>query len=192
MKSATEPKFSVIRRATIEDAELLSELGARTFIETFAADNSEENMSAYLTAAFNSEQQTCELNDPRRSVFIAEMEGVAVGYAMLMPGETPSEIKGEKPVELVRLYVSKDCIGNGVGAALMRACLDEAASQNFQTIWLGVWENNHRALAFYRKWEFVEVGTHVFQLGDDPQRDLLMQRPIQSQISNLRSQTPQT
>ena len=168
----------VIRHATIADAELLSELGARTFFDTFAADNSEENMSEYLSAAFTFEQQANELSDQQRSVFIAEIEGQAVGYAMLLPDDAPNQITGKKPIELVRLYVSKESIGSGVGAALMQACLDEAAARNFQTIWLGVWENNHRAQAFYRKWQFEEVGTHVFHLGDDPQRDLLMQRAI--------------
>jgi ribosomal protein S18 acetylase RimI-like enzyme len=169
---------SLIRRATFADAKLLTELGARTFVETFAADNSTENMSAYLSAAFIVEQQANELSDPERSVFIAEIEGRGVGYAMLLPDDAPSEITGEKPIELVRLYVSKESIGSGVGAALMQACLDEAAARDFQTIWLGVWENNRRAQAFYRKWKFEEVGTHVFQLGDDPQRDLLMQRAV--------------
>lgn len=173
-----QQKTLVIRHAAMADAELLTDLGARTFIETFGADNSEENMKAYLTTAFTPEQQASELSDPRRSVFIAETQGVAAGYAMLMSGDAPPEVNDEKPIELVRLYVSKDCLGSGVGAALMRACLDEAASQDCTTMWLGVWENNLRAQAFYRKWEFVEVGTHVFQLGDDPQRDLLMQRRL--------------
>lgn len=168
----------LIRCGTATDAELLTDLGARTFVETFAADNSEENMSVYLTSAFTVEQQAAELNDPLRTVFIAEIEGVAVGYAMLMTGEAPSEIKSEKPIELVRLYVSKDWLGGGVGAALMQRCLDKAVALSYQTMWLGVWENNHRAQAFYRKWKFYEVGTHVFQLGDDPQRDLLMQRSV--------------
>jgi diamine N-acetyltransferase len=168
----------LIRHATIADAQILTELGARTFVETFAADNSPENMSAYLDSAFNVEQQANELRDPARSVFIAEIEGLAVGYAMLLPDDAPNEITGETPIELVRLYVSRESLGGGVGAALMQACLDEAAARNHKTIWLGVWENNRRAQAFYRKWKFEEVGTHVFQLGDDPQRDLLMQRAV--------------
>jgi ribosomal protein S18 acetylase RimI-like enzyme len=78
----------------------------------------------------------------------------------------------------VRLYVSKDSLGSGVGAALMQACIDEAADKGFDTIWLGVWENNFRAQAFYRKWNFTEVGTHIFMLGDDRQTDLVMARSI--------------
>ncbi len=87
-------------------------------------------------------------------------------------------ITGHKPIELVRLYVSQESIGSGVGAALMQACLDEAALKGHETLWLGVWEHNTRARDFYRKWNFRESGTHVFQLGNDPQTDILMQRSI--------------
>lgn len=69
-------------------------------------------------------------------------------------------------------------IGNGVGARMMQACLQEAEHMDCDVVWLDVWEQNARAIAFYRKWGFVEVGTQVFQLGDDPQRDLLMVRAV--------------
>ena len=85
---------------------------------------------------------------------------------------------GEKPIELVRLYVSRESLGSGVGAALMQACIREAKQRGYETLWLGVWEHNHRAQAFYRKWNFIEVGKHMFQLGDDAQTDILMQRSI--------------
>jgi ribosomal protein S18 acetylase RimI-like enzyme len=167
-----------IRRGTTEDAELLAELGARTFSETFAADNTPENMAAYLASAFNAEQQAAELADASCLFQIAESNGVAVGYAMLRSGDVLPDVIGDKPIELVRLYVSKDSLGSGVGAALMQACISEAKQRGYQTLWLGVWENNHRAQAFYRKWNFHEIGTHLFQLGDDPQTDILMQRSI--------------
>ena len=166
----------LIRRGEASDAELLSELGARTFSETFAADNTPENMSAYLASAFTPAQQASELSDSRSSFLIAEVDGVAVGYALLRTGKVPEGITGDLPIELVRLYVSKESLGSGVGAALMQACIDDARQAGHQTIWLGVWENNTRAQAFYRKWNFQDVGTHVFQLGDDPQTDILMQR----------------
>jgi len=165
-----------IRRATSSDAELLTQLGAQTFKETFAADNTAENMLAYLAVAFNFEQQTRELEDPGSSVFIAEMDGTPLGYAMLKLGPRPSAIEHKRSVELVRLYVTNASIGTGVGAALMKRCMDESVSRNYESMWLGVWENNLRAQDFYRRWHFREVGTHVFQLGDDPQRDLLMER----------------
>jgi len=169
----------LIRRGRGDDAGLLSELGARTFFETFAADNSPENMATYLAAAFNPEQQAAELADPHSSIHIAEANGVAVGYAMLRSGNVPERETADKPIELVRLYVERESLGSGVGAALMQACIDEARQQGYQTLWLGVWEKNDRAQAFYRKWNFAKVGTHVFQLGDDPQTDILMQRSIQ-------------
>ena len=166
----------LIRRGEPSDAELLAELGARTFSETFAADNTPENMSAYLATAFSPAQQASELFDSRSSFHIAEIDGVAVGYALLRTGKVPYGVTGDQPIELVRLYVSKDSLGTGVGAALMQACIDDAKQRGHQTIWLGVWEHNNRAQAFYRKWNFQDVGTHVFQLGDDPQTDILMQR----------------
>ena len=167
---------SVIRRATFMDAALLAELGARTFAETFAADNTPANMAAYLAASFNPTQQSVELSDARATFLIAEIDGVASGYAMLRVGPVTEAITGDNPIELVRLYVSQDAIGTGVGAALMKECLSESKRLGHETIWLGVWERNHRAQEFYRKWGFVEVGTHVFELGDDRQTDLLMQR----------------
>jgi diamine N-acetyltransferase len=168
----------LIRRACAEDAELLAELGARTFSETFAVDNTPQNMAEYLASAFSPEQQAAELADPTCSFQIAEIDGVAVGYAMLRSGNAPPGVNGDRPIELVRLYVSQERLGCGVGAALMQACISESSRQGYLTLWLGVWEHNHRALAFYRKWNFLEVGTHVFQLADDPQTDKLMQRSI--------------
>jgi ribosomal protein S18 acetylase RimI-like enzyme len=167
-----------IRRGTTEDAGLLAELGARTFFETFAADNTPENMSAYLAAAFGPAQQGAELADPDCLFQIAENNGVAVGYAMLRSGNAPDAVTGDKPIELVRLYVSHESLGGGVGAALMRTCISEAKQRGYKTLWLGVWEHNARAQAFYRKWNFTEMGTHVFQLGVDLQTDILMQRAI--------------
>lgn len=167
-----------IRSGNLRDAELLAELGARTFSETFAGDNTPENMAAYLAAAFAPTQLAADLVDPRCRFQIAEIDGVAVGYAMLRTGAAPEEVTGDRPIELVRLYVSRNSLGSGVGAALMQACIDEVKRGGHQTLWLGVWEHNNRAQAFYRKWNFREVGTHLFQLGDDPQTDLLMQRCI--------------
>jgi ribosomal protein S18 acetylase RimI-like enzyme len=167
-----------IRRADPADAGLLAELGARTFSETFAADNNPEDMAVYLAASFNLARQTAELADPAATFFIAEVGGVAAGYAKLHAGEPLEGVGGAKPVELVRLYVSREWLGRGVGEALMRACVDEAQRAGHETIWLGVWERNGRAQAFYRKWDFRAVGEHVFQLGSDPQTDILMERAL--------------
>lgn len=167
-----------VRRANSVDAGLLAELGARTFEEAFAADNNAEDMAAYLVASFSVEQMAEELADAASAFFIAEVEGRAAGYAKLHAGEAAAGVEGSKPVELVRLYVLREWLGRGVGEALMRACVDEARRVGYETIWLGVWERNGRAQAFYRKWDFREVGKHVFQLGSDAQRDILMARAV--------------
>jgi ribosomal protein S18 acetylase RimI-like enzyme len=174
---ALQPDLT-IRRAKHVDASLLVELGARTFSETFAADNNPEDIAAYIASSFNLAQQTAELDDPASTFFIAEVGGVAAGYAKLQAGSSAEGIEGAKPVELVRLYVSREWLGRGVGEALMRACVDEARRAGHETIWLGVWERNGRAQAFYRKWNFRAVGEHVFQLGSDPQTDILMERAV--------------
>ena len=178
MKAETQTSKVTIRRGNGPDAGLLAELGARTFSETFAADNTIENMRAYLAASFNLEQLSAELAEPSSVFLIAEIEGVAVGYAKLHGGEALVEVEGDKPIELVRLYVSREWLGRRVGEALMRACIDEARTAGYQTLWLGVWEHNDRARAFYRKWEFQEVGHHIFQLGEDRQTDVLMKRDV--------------
>jgi len=168
----------IIRRGTLEDAALLSDLGARTFSETFAADNTPEDLAAYMATSFNVAQQTAELEDPASTFLIAEVDGHAAGYARLHAGEPAKGVEGANPVELVRLYVSRDWLGRGLGEQLMRACIDEARQAGHETIWLGVWERNARAQAFYRKWNFRTVGEHIFPLGSDLQRDIVMERPL--------------
>ena len=168
----------LIRRGTVEDAGLLSELAARTFSETFAADNTPEDLAEYNAASFNVARLTSELEDPASTFLIAEVDGNAAGYARLHDGEPEKCIEGANPVELVRLYVLREWLGRGVGEQLMRACLDEARQAGHETVWLGVWERNARAQAFYQKWNFRSVGEHVFPLGSDLQRDIVMERAL--------------
>jgi ribosomal protein S18 acetylase RimI-like enzyme len=169
-----------VRYATSRDNVLLAELGARTFQDAFGADNTPENMKAYITASFSPEKQASELATPLSVFLIAEAGNIAVGYARLKEASPPTAIKGLRPIELVRIYVRKDWMGRGVGSTLMRACIKEADRRSCDTIWIGVWENNKRAQRFYRKWSFAEVGTQTFKLGDDLQNDLLMQRKVGS------------
>jgi diamine N-acetyltransferase len=173
----------VIRRAKDGDARLLAELGARTFSETFAPDNNDADMAEYLASAFSETQQATELADPSCTFHIAEANGVAAGYALLRSGIAPDSVTNDQAIELVRLYVSRDHLGGGVGAELMQVCISEASRLGYRTLWLGVWEHNHRAQAFYRKWNFREVGTHIFQLGGDAQTDLLMERSLTIRVT---------
>ena len=171
----TQNPAPTIRRGTVIDAALLSELGARTFAEAFAAENTPEDLTAYIATSFNVAQQTAELEEPASTFLIAEVDARAAGYAHLRYGEPEQGITGANPIELVRLYVSRDWLGRGIGEQLMRACVHEARNAGHETLWLGVWERNGRAQAFYRKWNFRAVGEHMFQLGSDLQRDILME-----------------
>ena len=167
-----------IRWANSSDAELLAELGARTFTETFAADNTPEDMSAYLAQSFTAARLAEELADPKATFLLAFVEGEAAGYAKLYRGEPPLCVTGESAMELARLYVLQKWLGGGVGRALMQSCVDEARRSGSRVMWLGVWEKNFRAQAFYRKWDFTTVGHQVFQLGADTQTDLVMQSTL--------------
>ena len=168
----------LIRHATQADCALLAEFGARTFHDAFAAQNTPENMSAYLAKTFGADQQRAELSDPQNTFLIAENDGTAIGYAQLRTSEPPACVSGTKPIELVRLYVSAAIQSSGVGGKLMEACLNESRRRGHQTIWLGVWQQNTRAQAFYKRWHFSIVGEHIFQLGDDRQLDWIMQRSL--------------
>lgn len=164
-----------IRRATAGDATLLSEMGARTFYESFAAQNNPEDMAAYLASAFTQEKLAGEVADERAIFLIAEVNGEAAGYAKVRASEPEPCVIGANPMELCRIYCETSWQGRGVGAALMQAARDAARSQGAQVLWLGVWEYNPRAIAFYERWGFRTVGSHVFVVGSDPQTDLIMQ-----------------
>ena len=167
-----------IRQATIQDNKLLAEIGAETFYDSFAADNTPEDMAAYLSTSFSPAKQGVELADSQSRFLIAEINDKVVGYTHLRFSVAPPVIVGQKPMEIVRFYARKPWIGKGVGAHLMKGCLREARAVGSDVVWLDVWEKNLRAIAFYRKWGFVEVGAQSFQLGSDLQQDLLMARPL--------------
>lgn len=160
------------------DAALLAELGARTFRDTFAPDNTEADMAAYLASAFGPEVQARELTDPASTFLVARVGDEPAGYARLRMGEPPACVIGERVIEIVRLYADAQWIGKGVGSALMQACLGAAADRGCDVIWLDVWDRNPRAIAFYAKWGFAVVGEQDFVLGDDVQHDLLMARGV--------------
>ena len=176
--TAHEKAISVIRFGTNEDANLLATLGSQTFHDTFADQNKPEDMAVYLSEAFSPSKQAAELDKPNVIFLIAESAEVVQGYAKLQSGSSPACIKSERSIEIARIYVVNDWIGKGIGANLMRRCLDEAKERGFVTIWLGVWERNERAQRFYRDWGFKVVGEQSFQLGSDLQNDYVMERAL--------------
>jgi GNAT superfamily N-acetyltransferase len=179
MSSVTrDPASVVVRPAAPGDAAMLADLGARAFAGAFAADNTPEDMEAYLREYFSTEAVAAEIADPNAIFLVAELGGAPAGYAKLHSGETPKCVPGPSPIELVRLYALQEWLGAGVGAALMRAALDAARARGYGSVWLGVWERNTRAIAFYSKWGFEDVGTKTFVLGSDEQTDRVMARDL--------------
>ena len=166
------------RRATPDDASALAQLGERTFRATFAQFNAPRDMDAYVSAAYGVEQQRREIADPERAYLLAEVDGALAGFALLHAGARPACDVGSMPVELARFYVDEHWQGRGVAHVLMRAIGDEARARGGKTLWLGVWEHNGRAIRFYEKVGFVDIGSQPFLLGTDRQTDRVMVRPI--------------
>lgn len=163
-----------IRPATPEDAVILADLGARTFRETFEPHTSGPDLEAFLAAAYGETIQRAELADPSRPARILEVDGVPAGFLQLRLGHREPGVTGTRPVELQRIYVLRAAQGGGRGTALMAEAVEMARSWGADVLWLGVWENNHKALAFYARNGFREVGDHIFQIGDQVDRDLIL------------------
>ena len=169
---------ATIRAAGVADAPWLAALAERTFRETYAAENTAENMERYVAEHFGVARQARELTDPAVQTLVADVSGEPAGYAQLVWSSAPPSVAGEAPIEITRFYVDRPWHGHGVAQLLMANLLQRAAAAGARTVWLGVWERNPRAIAFYRKSGFVEVGTHTFLLGTDPQRDFVLARPL--------------
>ena len=135
-------------------------------------------MERYVAEHFGPALQEAELRDPRPITLVAEADGRAAGYAQLASGAAPPVVTGPAPIEIVRFYVDSPWHGRGVAQTLMGAAVAAARTAGSRTLWLGVWERNARAIAFYRKCGFADVGTQVFVLGSDHQRDLVLARPL--------------
>ncbi len=166
-----------IRVAGPADAVLLAELAFTTFHDAFHEHpkNAPEDMAAYMSEAFGVRRLEEELSDPDAVFLIAEIDLRPAGYAKLLFGHLEEPVTAERPVELCRLYSATEFIGKGVGQTLMDESLRTARKRGSDVMWLGVWEFNPRARRFYEKQGFRVVGKHIFQLGSDPQTDLLMQ-----------------
>jgi len=169
-----------IRKAATEDSALLTELAYTTFWDAFAhhPKNAPDDLAYYMRQAFSEEQIKNELEDANNIFLIAEYEGETAGYAKLIKASAEDGITGENPIELSRLYSHQRFLGKGVGKQLMDECFSIAKANGCDVMWLGVWEYNPRAQKFYEKNGFHLVGKHTFQLGSDPQTDLLMQKTL--------------
>jgi ribosomal protein S18 acetylase RimI-like enzyme len=167
-----------IHLAGPDDAAAVGAFGERSFRETFGPDNRSEDMDAYCAATYALERQRAELAAPERVTLLAEVDGVLAGYAQLREGPAPASVTGPDPIELLRFYVDRRWHGHGVAPALMQQTVAHARARGRGTLFLAVWERNPRAIAFYRKQGFREVGSQPFQLGRDVQTDRVMMRAL--------------
>jgi ribosomal protein S18 acetylase RimI-like enzyme len=164
-----------IRKATLNDISVLQKISIQTFTETFAAVNTPENINSYITEKLNIEQLSKELKHPSSEFFIAILNDEVVGYLKLNSGEAQTEPQDYNALEIHRIYVLQTYHGKNIGQQLLDFALQMGHHKQASYIWLGVWEENHRALKFYKKNGFIEFDKHIFLMGDDQQTDLLMQ-----------------
>ena len=166
-----------IRPAAARDAAELSELAERTFRDAFSELNSPENMDLHCATSYSAEKQAEEIASPDICTIVAESHGRLVGFAQLhLRPDTPACVSASPAVELHRIYVERRFHGTGLAGELMGEVLERADRHGAAAIWLGVWEHNPRAIRFYRRFGFSEAGDHVFKVGCDPQRDLVLVR----------------
>lgn len=169
-----------IRKADVAEVEIICSLGRRTFYEAFADQNDPDDLNKYLENSFNAKKVKNELQNPDSSFFLAEKGEEVTGYMKVNRGVAQTDNFGPEYLEVERLYVINKYKGTGIGSVLMKKAFELAHDGGYKYIWLGVWEYNGPAKLFYEKLGFEKFGTHVFQLGDDPQTDELYRKSVRS------------
>lgn len=167
-----------IRQAEERDAAALAELADRTFRDTFARMNRAEDIELHCRNSYGESIQTAEIRDPTRTTLLCHVGDSLIAYGQLRWGSAPSCVVARRPAEIQRLYVDAPWHGKGAAHAVMASLLDSAVAGSADVIWLGVWEKNPRAIAFYAKSGFAVVGEHVFVVGKDSQRDLVLAKRL--------------
>jgi diamine N-acetyltransferase len=167
-----------LRRCTLEDLRTLQEISYETFKETFENQNSPENMNAYLERAFNIIQLEKELLNISSQFFFVYFNNEVAGYLKVNTNNAQSEEMGEKSLEIERIYVKNEFQKLGLGKYLFNKAMEIAVESNKKNIWLGVWEKNEKAIAFYEKMGFVHHDSHLFFMGDEEQIDFIMIKPL--------------
>jgi ribosomal protein S18 acetylase RimI-like enzyme len=173
-----------IRQISLIDLPALQMIGRKTFAETFAEGNSEENLANYLAEGFSAEKLSAELENKNSEFFFAERDSQVLGYLKVNTGDAQSEQQDPDALEIERIYVLQEFHGKEVGSLLYQQALSIAHERKSPYIWLGVWEHNPRAIRFYEKQGFVEFDQHIFQLGDDAQTDILMKLSLMIKLPN--------
>jgi diamine N-acetyltransferase len=165
-----------VRIATWKDAELIADMSRQTFYDSFAKENTKEDMDKFMNEQFTKESLMKEVG-AERNIFLLAYEGdEPVGYVRMRENNIPPELNTDKAIEVARIYAVQTAIGKGVGSLLLQKCIDIAKGKKHHTIWLGVWEHNQRAIDFYTRWGFERFADHEFILGNDVQKDWLMKK----------------
>lgn len=170
--------FTIIRLASTDDKELIADLSRRTFYDSFALQNTKEDMDKFMNGQFTREELMKEVGAEGNVFLLAYINEEVVGYAKLREGEKRPELGNIPSIEIARIYAIQTSIGKGIGSALMKKCIEVAKEMNRQVIWLGVWQFNQLAIDFYIKWGFEIFGEHDFVLGNDVQKDWLMKKDL--------------
>lgn len=168
-----------ITRITANDIDALQQIGRQTFSETFSDSNSEENMKSYLEEGFSVQKLSSELHDTNTEFYFATADDIVIGYLKLNFGASQTELQDDSALEIERIYVLKAFHGKKVGQILYDKAIQIARQKNAAYVWLGVWEENLRAISFYKKNGFVEFDKHIFKLGNDEQTDIMMKLKLQ-------------
>ncbi|CGG63423.1 histone acetyltransferase HPA2-like acetyltransferase [Streptococcus pneumoniae] len=163
-----------IKKGTLEDLYTLQEISYETFNETFKDQNSPQNMSAYLEKAFNLKQLEKELSNVASQFFFVYFNNEVAGYLKVNTNDAQSEEMGDESLEIERIYIKGEFQKHGLGKYLLNKSIEIAMEHNKKKIWLGVWEKNENAIAFYKKMGFVQTGVHSFYMGDEEQFDFIM------------------
>lgn len=173
---------NTIRPARAEDLADLADLAARAFRDAFGAENEEHDMEEYLSTSMSVKTLEKDFADEKNIFRVAcsHQAGNLVGYAKLRDKSDYSATDGNSAIEIERIYADSSMIGTGIGKALMTECLSLAKSLGRDVIWLGVWDQNDRAIKFYERWGFSIVGEREFKLGSDIQNDLIMRKELTS------------
>ncbi|MEC0125248.1 GNAT family N-acetyltransferase [Paenibacillus pabuli] len=165
-------------RCSLKDLEMLQEISIETFKDTFQAQNSPENMKAYLEKAFNTKQLERELSNTHSEIYFIYFNEDLAGYLKVNINEAQSEKMGEDSLEIERIYIKTSFQKHGLGKYLLNQAIEIAMEHHKNTIWLGVWEKNDNAIAFYRRMGFIQTGEHSFYMGDEEQTDFIMVKKL--------------
>ncbi|WP_413524626.1 GNAT family N-acetyltransferase [Carnobacterium divergens] len=168
-------EFCICRES---DLQTLQKMSIETFSDTFKDQNTTENLTTYLEQAYHTEQLRNELNNPDSTFLFLKDKQEIVGYLKVNVNTAQSENSAEEALEVERIYIKKTAKGQGYGRKMIAKAEELAKQKKKKQIWLGVWEHNEPARAFYKHLGFVETSEHSFYMGNEKQLDIIMTKKV--------------